>query len=483
MRSRAFVVVGAALCGLVASTGPTWAGANGAPWAPTELTTSPVTTCSSGSYLRDTTPVLSAKFEDPDGQDVSAKFEILTGSTPVWNSGYDSPAPSGGHHAATVASGTLVDGATYAWRARGLDTSKRPGSWSSLCEFTVDTVRPDAPTVASESYPEDQTSGGIGTAGSFTFTSSSDTASFRYSFNGMTPAIVDAPTLGATATVTFAPTSAGSQHLSVEAIDRAGNLSDPRSYQFIVPSAASFGAHWTMDAGVIPEPDMAPDGAHPLTIPEGVDRIDGAFKSFAPDAFPDDLGLRFDGTDGGATTEGRAVDTAESFTMSALVRVDDESSAERVAVSQDGQLFGGAQLGQVASEDCPAGLTTCFGFTMRSDDTSNRTLVTSDRPIASGEWVHLAGVWDATVQQMTLYTCAIGTPPAEFPSDSGVPVAESAAFESAGWSAEGPVRVGSALVDGQESHRWNGAIDDVRLYAAAKTESDVRRICGGDTTY
>lgn len=484
MRLSVLAVVSAALCGLGVSAIPASASApNAAPAAPTEMSTSPATTCPSESYLRDATPVLSATFADPDAHDVSARFEVLSGGSSVWNSGYGIPAASGSTHAVTVPDGELADGTTYTWRARGRDTSNRPGPWSPLCEFTVDTVRPDAPTVASETYPEDQTSGGIGTAGSFTFTSSSDTASFRYSFNGMTPTIVDAPTFGAAATVAFAPTSAGSQRLSVEAIDRAGNVSDTRSYRFTVPFAASFGAHWAMDAGISPEPDTSPDGAHLLTVPDSVDRVDGAFKSFAPDAFPDDMALQFDGADAGATTEGRVVNTAESFTMSALVRVDDESSVERVAVSQDGRRYGAAHLGQLASEDCPAGLTTCFGFTMRSGDSSDRTLATSDRPIASGEWVHLAGVWDATAQQMTLYTCAIGTPPEEFPADSGVPVAVSAAFESAGWSAEGPVRVGSALVDGQESHRWNGAIDDVRLYDSVKTESDIARICGGSTTY
>ncbi|MEI7055849.1 LamG domain-containing protein [Nocardioides sp. CCNWLW239] len=442
-----------------------------------------MTTCSAGSYLSDTTPVLAARFEDPDGQDVSAKFEILSGETAIWSTGYGSPAPSGDHQAATVSSGTLVHGTTYVWRARGRDTSNRQGPWSPLCEFTVDTVRPDAPTVVSETYPEDQVSGGVGTAGAFSFTSSSDTASFRYSLNGMTPTTVDAPALGMTTTVNLAPTSAGAQRLSVEAIDRAGNVSDTSTYQFAVPFAASFGAHWTMNAGTSPEPDGAPGGAHPLTVPADVDRVDGAFKSFVPDAFPDDLALRFDGADGGATTEGRAVNTAESFTMSALVRADDVSATERVAVSQDGRLYGGAQLGQLASGDCPEGLTTCFGFTMRTADSSDRSLVASDRPIAPGEWVHLAGVWDASAQQMTLYTCAIGTPPSDFPADSGVPIATSAAFESTGWPAEGPVRIGSALVDGRESHRWNGAIDEVRLYASAKTESDVRRICGGDSTY
>lgn len=139
-------------------------------------------------------------------------------------------------------------------------------------------------------------------------------------------------------------------------------------------------------------------------------------------------------------------------------------------------------MGRVSSTWCPNGMVTCFGFWMRPDDTSARTLVTSDRPVAVGEWVHLSGVWDAVAKQMTLYTCALGTPPDGVPSDSGVPVATSKPFEEPGWSAGGPVRVGSALVNGAESEKWKGAIDDVRLYTSVKPESAIRSICTGDTT-
>lgn len=483
MRLSVLALVSAALCGLGVSANPASASAlNAAPSAPTEMSTSPATTCLGDSYLRDSTPVLSATFADPDDQNVSARFEVLSDGASVWNSGYDTAAASGSSHAVVVPEGKLIDGVTYTWRARGRDTNNRPGPWSSPCGFTVDTTRPDVPAVTSTTYPEDQTSGGVGVSGTFSFASSSDAEAFRYSFNGEAPTIVKPSEVGGTAVATFTPSSAGSQRLAVEAIDRAGNVSDVRAYRFIVESLAT-GAHWRMDAGTSPEPDSAPDGAHPLTVPDAVGRIDGPFRAFAPGDFPDDMALEFDGADGGATTERAALDTSASFTMAAFVRVDDTSSATRVAVSQDGELFGAAQLGQLASEDCPAGMATCLGFWMRTNDTSARTLVTSDRPVASGEWLHLAGVWDASTKKMTLYTCALGTPPDQFPADSGVPVATSAAFESTGWSAGGPVRVGSGWVDGVESHRWDGAIDDVRLYTSVKSESDIRRICGGDGTY
>lgn len=49
--------------------------------------------------------------------------------------------------------------------------------------------------------------------------------------------------------------------------------------------------------------------------------------------------------------------------------------------------------------------------------------------------------------------------------------------------AAGPVRVGSGWIAGEESQKWHGAIDDVRLYPSVTSESDVRTICNGDTTY
>ncbi|MBC7276874.1 LamG domain-containing protein [Nocardioides sp.] len=483
MRLSVLAVVSAALCGLGVSAHPASASAfNAAPSAPTEMSTSPETTCPGESYLRDTTPVLSATFADPDDHNVAARFEVLSGGSSVWSSGYDAAAASGSTHAVTVPEGTLTDGATYTWRARGRDTNNRPGPWAAPCEFTVDTVRPDAPVVTSTTYPEDQISGGVGTSGTFDFAGSSDTEAFRYSFDGTTPAVVEPSAIGASATATFTPSTSGSHRLSVEAIDRAGNVSDSRLYRFSVESVST-GAYWRMDTGASPELDSAPGGAHPLNVPEGVERTDGTFRAFFPDDFPGDLALGFDGDDSGATTQGAVLDASASFTMSAFVRVDDTSSVTRAAVSQGGEVNGAAQLGRLASGDCPEGMTTCFGFWMQSDDTTPRTAVTSARPVAVGEWVHLSGVWDASAKEMTLYTCAIGTPPDAFPADSGVPVATSAAFEPTGPSSAGPVRVGSGWVGGEESQKWHGAVDDVRLYSSVKSESDIRMICNGDTTY
>lgn len=461
---------------------------NRSPSAPTGLSTSPATTCAGGSYLRDTTPVLSAKFSDPDDHNVSAKFEVLSGSTSVWTSPYDTATDSGSSHSVTVPSGKLVDGTTYSWRAMGRDVhtaDNNESSWSTTCKFTIDTTPPATPTVTSAEYPEDKISGAIGTRGSFEFKSSPDTKSFRYSFNGATPKTVDPLNVGAPLIATFTPSTEGSQRLTVEAIDRAGNPSGMKTYRFSIDFATA-AAYWRMTSDTAGDPNVVPDlvtgGAHPLTVPSTVDWIDGPFKSFDPGSSPDNQALRFDGTDSAAKTTNAVLNTSDSFTMTAFVRVDDSTSASQVAVSQDGQLWGGAHLGRVSSGYCPTGMSTCFGFWMRPSDTSARTLVVSNRPVATGEWVHLTGVWDAGAKQMTLYTCALGTPPSGIPADSLIPVATSKPFEQPGWTAGGPVRVGSALVNGVESEKWNGAIGDVRLYTAVKPESAIRQMCAGDIT-
>ncbi|MEU6134756.1 LamG domain-containing protein [Nocardioides sp. NPDC047086] len=464
---------------------------NRAPSAPTGMSTSPATTCSGGTYLRDTTPVLSAKFSDPDGHNVSAKFDVGINGSLLWSSGYDGAKASGQFHEVTVPSGTLSDGKTYIWRARGRDIStadNREGDWSTMCSFTIDTTRPALPTVTSSGYPEDQIAGGIGTGGSFTFKSSSDTKSFRYSFNGATPKTENASSIGGTLTKTFTPSREGSQRLTVEAIDRAGNVSDAKTYRFSVDFATA-AAQWRMDdtsADPEADPNVVPDavtgGEHPLTVPTSIARGDGPFRAFFPNDFPDDQALEFDGTDNAAMSPNAVLNTSQPFTITTYVRVDAVEDATRVAVSQDGQLYGGVQLGQLGSQYCPESMTTCFGFWMRPSDSGTDTRVTSARPVNPGEWVHLSAVWDAPNKQMTLYTCAVGTPPDEFPIDSGVPAATSTSFEPTGWSPGGPVRVGSNLWNGVEQNRWKGGIDDVRLYTAVRPESAISSICAGDVT-
>ncbi|MGW0435028.1 DNRLRE domain-containing protein [Micromonospora sp. NPDC003197] len=206
--------------------------------------TVPATACTTGTgrpYIRSRTPQLRAKITDGDGSSVKAKFEWQTSAGAVIGSTTVGPGASGSWLAATVPSGAFAEGGTYKWRVRGNDGTI-DGPWSSICEFTVDTTAPSAaPTIASTAYPAGQWGGAAGTAGTFTFGASSvtDVAAYEYGLNVNPPnQSVNAPSLGAAASVSITPSADGPQTLYVRSRDRAGNQSAIRSYSFLVGAGA-----------------------------------------------------------------------------------------------------------------------------------------------------------------------------------------------------------------------------------------------------
>jgi hypothetical protein len=88
--------------------------------------------------------------------------------------------------------------------------------------------------VTSTDYPQNQTSGGQGMPGTFTFSPRlPDVAAYRYSFGGAPAVTVDAGVDG-TATVTWTPTGPGFVSLSVVSVGSDGTLSPSTSYSFSV---------------------------------------------------------------------------------------------------------------------------------------------------------------------------------------------------------------------------------------------------------
>ncbi|MEU6074448.1 hypothetical protein [Micromonospora sp. NPDC047074] len=136
-----------------------------------------------------------------------------------------------------------LDGVTYAWRVRVLDGAAA-SAWSDTCHFTIDRSGGPAPTVTSAEYPEgswDDASGAIGVPGVFALASvSADTVSYRYRFGSAevwedtVEGTVDAEGLGGPATVRWTPRAASHHSLTVHAVDRAGNWSEPAHYVFYV---------------------------------------------------------------------------------------------------------------------------------------------------------------------------------------------------------------------------------------------------------
>ena len=207
---------------------------NSYPNTPTNRSTVPATVCVTGAsrpWITTTTPTLRAVVSDPDGGSVSGNFDLwpVGGNGSIW-SGTSAAVTSGGVASKAVASGVLANDGTYRWRVRGYDGALYSRAWTSWCEFSVDTTEPAAPGISSTAYPQ----GGwnpTGGAGGFTFTSSdtgSGVASWRYWLDSATPTTVS----GASPTTVSITPSNGWHTLHVQALDRAGNLSEESLYGF-----------------------------------------------------------------------------------------------------------------------------------------------------------------------------------------------------------------------------------------------------------
>lgn len=112
-------------------------------------------------------------------------------------------------------------------------TSKSADGWVSDGAFwnhTFDTT----PTVGSDVYPENQSGGGVGVPGTFTFTPKVEhVVSYTYSFNYGTPVTVKAG-LGHAATISWTPGQSGFTNLQVYATTSDGIQLEPYYYSFTV---------------------------------------------------------------------------------------------------------------------------------------------------------------------------------------------------------------------------------------------------------
>ncbi|GIF12835.1 RHS repeat-associated core domain-containing protein [Actinoplanes teichomyceticus] len=209
-----------------------------------ELSTSPATPCTTGTnrpYLNTATPQLQARITDPEGAQVRAEFAWSTiGGTAI---GSAQPTPgraSGQTQSTTVPAGAFANGGSYSWKVRGFDGTAW-GPWSTPCEFTVDTAAPTTgPTVSSATYPADTWAGTTGTTGTFSFNAAgaADAAAYVYGLDADPATVVNAGTLGGSATISLTPAADGPHVLKVQTRDRAGNLSPITSYAFLVGTGA-----------------------------------------------------------------------------------------------------------------------------------------------------------------------------------------------------------------------------------------------------
>lgn len=468
---------------------------NRAPNVPTspELLNPDVSGCHTGAnggspIITTTNPTLSAIMSDPDGQNVRASFQIASPSNHEnvkWSIDNIPAVASGTRASVTVDSG-LVHRYYYAWRSRAYDDSPegpRYGPWSAWCKFGVDTVAPPGPLVAPVTtgvgaiYLEGEESGGVGQSGAFLLDRGPSGAarSFSYGFNDPTaPSTVDVDLATGTAMVAYTPSTTGPVTLTVKARDRAGNVSVPTTYTFVVASATE-DAVWILDEGSgAVAADTFGDPARPLTV-SGATWAEGPHGLF--DSRDGDFALEFDGVDDAAETSALVLDTAQSFAVSAHVMLDGDSLGQGsfTALSQDGVQHSGFAVQYLP--DCAGMPDGCWAFAMPNEAGTGLTTVKSPVPVRADEWTHLVAEFSLTDDDMTLWACSIGTPEDPEPGD---PVPASTGRTTAPWSANGGFALGRGLQAGAPTQWWPGSIDNVRVFTGeVVAESKIRRLCQG----
>ncbi|GGZ12010.1 LamG domain-containing protein [Streptomyces nitrosporeus] len=229
-------------------------------------------------------------------------------------------------------------------------------------------------------------------------------------------------------------------------------------------------AHWGLETapnGLSPETG----GGEALRLGAGASLFsmaDGPCDVFDPDCVQDyplevvgEGHLRLDGVTGHAATEAPVVDTTDSFTVSARVRLsDNEPAAPMTAISQ-----GGTHGDAFKIRFDPA--TSSWDVVMsHADEPGARETVLSqiERPdgdVGSGH--RLTVVYDAAADEVSFYL-------------DGMKLYDgTAAFDSA-WESTGGLQIGRGrTVDGWGEY-LHGAVDSVYVFAGALTEQEITQL-------
>ncbi|MFI9151512.1 DNRLRE domain-containing protein [Streptomyces sp. NPDC053367] len=190
----------------------------------------------SGTYTPDTTPTLSAKAGDADGQQLTLTFEVWTATgTTALQTGTSASVASGAVATHTAAALTPGD---YKWRARASDGTDT-GAWSAWQTFTVDTTVPATPTVTSTSHPSTTAWYGATTfAGTLAATDASGVSGYAVKLDQSPTTAAGTTATQTSPDVNWSGRTDGTWWVHAAAQDKAGLWSPTRHFSFNVDTTA-----------------------------------------------------------------------------------------------------------------------------------------------------------------------------------------------------------------------------------------------------
>jgi alpha-L-arabinofuranosidase len=226
----------------------------------------------------------------------------------------------------------------------------------------------------------------------------------------------------------------------------AGGLGAASLSPAAADSSPTLAAHYALDEGSgTTAADSSGNGANG-TLSSGASWTAGQVGTHA---------AAFNGSSGNVDIPKPVVDTSQSFTVSAWVKLN-STSGYQTAVSIDGSNISGFFL-QLS------GSTGAFAFTRRTADDAGATEVRADSSVVptAGTWYHIVGVDDVAAGKLKIYVDG------QEGSD--------AAF-TGGWKAAGHTEIGRGFYNGGATDWVNGAVDDVRFYQGALTTAQAESV-------
>jgi hypothetical protein len=328
------------------------------------------------------TPNLSAIPQDPDGGNVRLRILVYesTGSN-IHNWYVDGK--SGTRAGGRLKSGVVTADGLYRWRSNTHDQFGG-GDYTAYCWLRIDTTvpePPDAVQVTSNPVP--------GQPVTFDLIGSSDVTQFRYALQGQTVRTGNAS--GGRLRVTVTPPTDSIDHvLQVWARDAAGNESSRTDVWFTtaVATQARPAAVWRFDGDGFDDSGLGNDAGAASGLAFTADR-DGRT----------DAALSLDTTAGScAMSDGPVLDTTDSYTVAAWVRVEDGTGDYPKLFAQGAAVRGAFYL----EWNRPAQQWR-FQLAESDDATTTWAVARSSQPPPIGQWHHVAGVYDAPAERVRLY--------------------------------------------------------------------------------
>ncbi|WP_409057016.1 LamG-like jellyroll fold domain-containing protein [Streptomyces sp. SYP-A7185] len=461
-----------------------------------ELSMNPGGKCTYGQatkHYTKKTPTLSATIWDPDHGDnggntekVRAQFEIFwttsSGSTKSYtvttdykqsnsdrdrDSGWErfkytvgDDIPGDGTGAFTPPQNTVIG-----WWVRGND-GEAWGPWSNAgsgtrCEFILDSTKPEAPTVMSDEYPDDDLwHAGVGDYGTFElYSPGTDVTKYIYEFTGEGEKTIIPDEPGRAAKVRWMPGREGPKTLIVKAVDQAGNAKQATAgYTFRVSKGRSPKASWALSdpAGSTQATgaDNAPIASAGSGVTFGAKGPHGSVRTAAS----------LDGTPGAYLNAGQhIVDTDKTFSVAAWVMLPQLPTTSMSVLSQDGSAQSGFSLGFDAGSK---------KWSFLAPDSEIDSMVSWEvlgpKPVP-GEWTHLVGVYDmndgGAPGTMRMYV-------------NGTLVAGDIQKRATTWNASGALQIGRALDLAGYTANLKGTIADVQVFDRVVAAAESKKLGG-----